>query len=59
MVRERLSFFVNFLHEFIQVEYRILEGHEDEVWSLCFSPDGKLLATASADGKSYGIVFLS
>ncbi len=34
-----------------QVESHILEGHGDEVWSLCFSPDGKMLATASADGR--------
>eukprot|EP01084_Bolivina_argentea_P158609 276265_1 len=34
-----------------QVQCQILEGHGDEVWSLCFSPDGKLLATASADGS--------
>ncbi|MGL5196872.1 MAG: WD40 repeat domain-containing protein, partial [Chroococcales cyanobacterium] len=27
----------------------ILNGHSDSVLSLAFSPDGKLIATASAD----------
>jgi len=31
-------------------EQNRLEGHEDEVWSVNFSPDGQLIATASADG---------
>jgi WD40 repeat protein len=29
---------------------RILEGHSDAVTDLAFSPDGKLLVTASVDG---------
>src|SRR5262249_58283312 len=27
-----------------------LEGHKDAVWAVHFSPDGKVLATASRDG---------
>ena len=29
-----------------------LEGHSGPVWSVCFSPDGQLLATASSDGTA-------
>src|SRR5437588_3227871 len=29
-----------------------VEGHTDNVYSLCFSPDGKLLASASGDGTA-------
>jgi len=30
-------------------EQNRLEGHADEVWSVSFSPDGQLIATASSD----------
>jgi WD40 repeat protein len=30
-------------------EYNRLEGHQDSVWSVSFSPDGKTLATGSLD----------
>ncbi len=30
-------------------ELRVLEGHNDQVWSVCFSPDGRFLATGSDD----------
>jgi WD40 repeat protein/energy-coupling factor transporter ATP-binding protein EcfA2 len=30
-------------------EHNRLEGHKDSVWSLSFSPDGKILATGSFD----------
>ncbi|MGO9171656.1 MAG: AAA family ATPase [Rhodomicrobium sp.] len=30
-------------------ELAILKGHEDQVWSAAFSPDGKLIVTASHD----------
>ena len=29
-----------------------LEGHTDKVWQVAYSPDGKLLATASLDGTA-------
>jgi hypothetical protein len=29
-----------------------LEGHADAVWHACFSPDGRLLASASRDGTA-------
>ena len=31
---------------------RILRGHGDAVYSAAFSPDGRLIATASADGTA-------
>lgn len=30
-----------------------LTGHDDEILDSCFDYTGKLIATASADGKSY------
>jgi len=27
----------------------ILEGHDDEIWNVSFSPDGKFLASGSKD----------
>jgi RNA polymerase sigma factor (sigma-70 family) len=31
-------------------EVRVLRGHGGDVWFLCFSPDGKTLASCGADG---------
>jgi WD40 repeat protein len=39
------------LGEFDAREVMRLEGHSHSVWSLDFSPDGKLLATAGWDGR--------
>jgi len=30
-------------------ELRVLKDHSDSVYGVCFSPDGKLLASAAAD----------
>ena len=42
-------------------ELQTLQGHAGEVWSVCFSPDGKFLASAgnlSADmGRQTGLNF--
>ena len=33
--------------------HQVYEGHEDEIWDLAYSPNGKYLASASKDGSIY------
>jgi len=35
-----------------KVTSHILQGHNDEVWNVCFSPDGKYLASGSKDSTT-------
>jgi WD40 repeat protein len=40
-----------YLWQIYHKEHEMLEGHNDTVTSVAFSPDGKTIATASVDGK--------
>ncbi len=33
-------------------EYKVLRGHTDEVWKVCFSPDGRYLLSAADDATA-------
>jgi WD40 repeat protein/tRNA A-37 threonylcarbamoyl transferase component Bud32 len=46
---DRRGFEWHYLQSLCHLDLRTLRGHDGEVWSISFSPDGRLLASGGAD----------